>query len=179
MDGLVAKGSDYAVPTIRNLLEIFIACSLLVFPITAFLKIGIWKIAISHGFIFFLHCLSCFSIAFHFRRMNRSRYQKQHNQYQNTKPYAFFLICFSYPFFCPSVHSSSLCSVPFLLYIPCSYILYGIPSAAVKISDHSDINVLLERSPQLFPIQKDNKKHRHTDSVHYHFMQLVAILKAL
>ena len=47
-------------------------------PITiaAFLKIGIWEIANSHGFIFFFQCLSCFSITFYFRCISRKRYKK-------------------------------------------------------------------------------------------------------
>ena len=93
---------------IRNFLKIFIACSLLMFPITSFLKIGIWKIANSHGFIFFLYYLSCFPVTFHFRRINKNRYKKQHDKCKNAQIESFFLTFFSYLLFYLSVHSVPL-----------------------------------------------------------------------
>ena len=93
---------------IRNFLKIFIACSLLVFPITSFLKIEIWKIANSHGFIFFLYYLSCFPVTFHFRRINKNRYKKQHDKCKNAQIESFFLTFFSYLLFYLSVHSVPL-----------------------------------------------------------------------
>ena len=59
-------------------------------------------------FIFFLYYLSCFPITFHFRRINKNRYKKQHDKCKNAQIESFFLTFFSYLLFYLSVHSFPL-----------------------------------------------------------------------